>query len=368
LKLIHFKLLKTRTLLFRFGKDERLMANGSGGISVEDFDAEEFFRLMFGGEQFVDIIGDFEIAKSFKHAISEMLKETEQTREQQEEQQRKRLLYSDERARAREERIEQLSINLKIKLLFFADQSQNDNHETSTKQKLRDFIEIMRADIPNLLEAPYGEHLLHSIGYIYSSKAQVWLSKMDSQEGHLGKRLVGHGKHFKSTWKDRAHVVKETVKTVKCAVQWGQSMSKLARAAEQESNDSPDGNDSQHPFQHHSGHLEYSGFVPPEATASASPSYSSRSSTPPVRHRSQRKSSAQPMVPLTDEEKRRLEADTAAKSMEALWRATKLEIESIQRDVCDRVLNDSSCPRDIRRRRCIALSKLGELWQEASSS
>ena len=51
--------------------------------------------------------------------------------------------------------------------------------------------------------------------------------------------------------------------------------------------------------------------------------------------------------------------------MEALWRATKLEIESIERDVCDRVLNDPTCHRETRRRRCIALLKMGELWQEA---
>ncbi|CAF4804207.1 unnamed protein product, partial [Rotaria magnacalcarata] len=80
------------------------------------------------------------------------------------------------------------------------------------------------ADIPNQLQAPYGEHLLHAIGYVYSTKARFWLSKMDSQEGHFGKRLLGFGKNFQSTWKDRIHIVKETVKTVKCAVQWQQSV------------------------------------------------------------------------------------------------------------------------------------------------
>ena len=336
------------------------MSSGSSEMSMEAFNPEEFFRLMFGGEQFADIIGDFEVAKAFKHAISQILKETEQTRDQREEEQRERIL-------ARKERIDHLSIFLISKLSIYTDAFQTDHHEVQSKQVLNRFIEIMNADIPDLLQAPYGEHLLHSIGYIYSSKAQFWLSKMDSQEGHIGKRMVGSYNHFKSTWKHRAHVVKETVRTVKSAVQAGQSMSKLAQVAEQESNDSQNGNDSQYPFQHHSGHLEYSGFIPPETTASASPTYSNRSSTPPVKSRSSRKSSAQPVVPLTDDEKRRLEADTAAKSMEALWRVIKLEIESVERDVCDQVLNDTSCPRDIRRRRCVALSKLGELWQQASS-
>jgi len=346
---------------FRYGKDERLIANDASGISLEEFDAEEFFRFMFGGEEFVDIVGDFELAKSFKHVISEILKDSEQAPEQQEERQRQRLAFTEERTKAHEQRIEQLSMNLKFKLSLFTDACLSYNDDTQTTQALNHFIEIIGSDIPNLLQAPYGEHLLHSIGYIYSSKARFWLSKMDSQEGHIGKRLLGYGKHVQSSWKERIHVVKETVKTVKCAVQWGQSMSKLARIADEESNDS------ENPFQHHSGRLEYSGFTPSEPTASASSSTNSNT-IPPVTQKQQRKSSAQPIVPLTDEQKRKLEADTAAKSMETLWRATKLEIESIERDVCDRVLNDSSCSRELRRYRCKALSKIGELWQQASLS
>ncbi len=344
-------------LCFRYGKDERLVSNDASGISLEEFDAEEFFRLMFGGEEFHDIIGNFELAGSFKHAISEIFKDSEQTKE---EQQLKHLAYLEERKRVHEQRIEQLSANLNIKLSFFTDACSSENDDRQITQAFNHFTEIIRLDIPNLLQAPYGEHLLHSIGYIYSSKARYWSSKMDSQEGHLGKRIVGYSKHVQSSWKDRIHVVKETVKTVKSAVQWGQSMSKLSRIADEESNES------QTPFQHHSGHLEYTGFTPSESTASASSSNANTSTISPVKQKSSRKSSAQPIVPLTDEEKRQLEADTAAKSMETLWRATKLEIESIERDVCDRVLNDSLCSREIRRYRCKALSKIGELWQHAS--
>ncbi|CAF5113488.1 unnamed protein product, partial [Rotaria socialis] len=64
----------------------------------------------------------------------------------------------------------------------------------------------------------------------------------------------------------------------------------------------------------------------------------------------------------------KLEMDTTAKSMEALWRATKLEIECIQRNVCDQVLSDPACSRQIRRYRCKALSKMGDIWQQATLS
>lgn len=355
------------------------MANGAAGMNLEDFDAEEFFRLMFGGEQFMKIIGDFELAKSFKHAISEVIKDaesknTEETREQKEEKMRKRMAYAEERSHAREQRVEQLATNLIYKLSIFTESIPVNTTDAQYKEALDNFTKITQLDIPNLLSAPHGEHLLHAIGYIYASKAKLWLNKFDSQEGHIGKRMLGFGKHMQSSWKERVHVVKETVKTVKCAVEWGQSMSRLAQAVDDDSTITEDGKDSQHPFQHHAGQLEYEGYVPPEPTASAEPTPSTATATtaaaadtsPSKHHR--HKKSAQPPVPLTDEQKRKLEADTAAKSMEALWRATKLEIESIERDVCDRVLNDPTSPRETRRRRCIALSTMGELWQEARDS
>ncbi|CAF3416568.1 unnamed protein product [Rotaria socialis] len=361
-----------RKLYNRYGKDERLVGNGSAGMSMEDFDAEEFFRLMFGGEQFMKIIGDFELAKSFKHAISEIIKDaenkgTEETREQKEEKMRKRLAYAEERSQAREERVKQLAVNLSYKLSIFTESIPMNNSESQYEQVLNNFMEITRLDIPNLLNAPYGEHLLHAIGYIYVSKAKLWLNKFDSQEGHIGKRMLGFGKHFQSSWKERVHVVKETVKTVKCAVEWGQSMSKLAQIADEEAAASEDGKDAQHPFQHHAGHLDYEGYVPEESAASASPPQSKPNTvtSSPGKTSSHGKSSSSQQVQLTEEDKRKLEADTAIKSMEALWRATKLEIESIERDVCDRALNDPLCTRETQRRRCIALLKMGELWQEA---
>lgn len=347
---------------FRYGKDERLASNDASEISLVDFDAEEFFRFMFGGEDFISIIGNFEIAKSFKHVMSEVLSGAQQTPEEQQERERERLIFREERTREREERINRLADFLRQKLSAFTDRCESSRDTNQITLAFEDFTEGIRAEVVTLLAAPYGQHLLHSIGYIYASRARYWSSKMDTQEGHLGKRILGYGKTVQSSWKDRVHVVKETVKTVKCAVQWGQSVSKLSQAAD----DEEPGDQSQTPFQHHSGHLEYSGFTPPQPTASATPPPPAHSSATSMRDRPLRKSSAKPIVPLTDEEKRQLEADVTAKSMEALWRATKLEIESVERDVCDRVLNESSCPRDVLRLRCKALSKIGELWQQAA--
>ncbi|UJR36393.1 hypothetical protein I4U23_029116 [Adineta vaga] len=340
------------------------MNDDSTGISLEDFDTEEFFRFMFGGEEFHSIIGDFELAKSFKNIISEMLKDNEQTPEQREEQKLQHLLHNEERIQAQEERIKQLSANLILKLSVFTDNYVPTKKEHQNSEALNHFIEVNRADIPNLIQASYGEHLLQAVGYIYSSRARFWLSKMDSQEGHIGKRILGYSRHVHSSWKDRAHTVKEAVKTVKCAVQWGQSMSKLAEIENKEVENLQDGENSQYPFRHHSGYLEYNKSTPSEPTVIAFVSVKDQQQQ--QQQQQLRKSSAQSVVPLTDEEKRRLEVNAATKSMETLWRVIKLEIESTERDVCDRVLNDISCSRDIRRSRCIALSKLGDLWQTVS--
>lgn len=70
--------------------------------------------------------------------------------------------------------------------------------------------------------------------------------------------------------------------------------------------------------------------------------------------------------------------------MEALWRGSKLEVESVLREVCDRVLEPSVAELEeeirvsgggststmdvdeVKRRRCMALSVLGEVYQKAS--
>lgn len=68
--------------------------------------------------------------------------------------------------------------------------------------------------------------------------------------------------------------------------------------------------------------------------------------------------------------------------MEALWRGSKLEVESVLREVCDRVLEPSvteledimninptgssmNILDEVKRRRCTALGVLGEVYQKA---
>jgi len=65
---------------------------------------------------------------------------------------------------------------------------------------------------------------------------------------------------------------------------------------------------------------------------------------------------------LTPEEKKRLEEQAAEKGLQALFKGTKLEVESVLRETCDRVLENPSVPRNKLLLRAVALQVLGEAF------
>jgi len=65
---------------------------------------------------------------------------------------------------------------------------------------------------------------------------------------------------------------------------------------------------------------------------------------------------------LSPDEKRRLEEQAAEKGLQALFKGTKLEVESVLRETCDRILEDPSVPRQKAQLRAIALLILGEAY------
>ncbi|KAF8127861.1 DnaJ-domain-containing protein [Boletus edulis] len=65
---------------------------------------------------------------------------------------------------------------------------------------------------------------------------------------------------------------------------------------------------------------------------------------------------------LSPEEKRRLEEQAAEKGLQALFKGTKLEIESVLREACDRILEDMTVPRTKATLRAVALQIIGEAY------
>jgi len=66
---------------------------------------------------------------------------------------------------------------------------------------------------------------------------------------------------------------------------------------------------------------------------------------------------------LTEADRKKLEEQAAEKALRALFMGARLEIQSILREVCDRVLGDARVPRDKRQLRAVALGVMGEAYQ-----
>lgn len=336
-------------LICRFGRDENLLASDSQTVSLESLDPNELFRYLFGGEEFQSIVGEFELAKTFKSAFVDMVNESDGNERTMSDAERvaRRQTESEEKRRAHEQRVNELSKNLIQKLNLFTEACNGTKHDPSFSRAEVQFIQTIQTEMEQLIQAPYGENLLHSIGYIYSLKARFWSTKFDTEESSFFTRVSGRTRHFHSACQEKAHVVRETFRTLKSAVKWGQSVSRLAQATE------GDTDEESLEINRNAARLEYSGSESQEKSKTV---------------KTRRKSSSKAHLPLTVEQKQELEADMVTKSMQALWQAVKLEVESVEREVCDKVLNDSSCDRDILRRRCFALSKIGHLWQNVESA
>ena len=124
--------------------------------------------MQFGGELFVDIIGELQIAKEFKNM---MMKngEGEEGEEVKEENLsvtlEKRREELEAKKQAREVRVGILSENLVKKLQIYV--------ETDPEN----FRKVIAEEAEELKVQSYGVHLLHSIGFIYSVKASEYISK-----------------------------------------------------------------------------------------------------------------------------------------------------------------------------------------------
>ncbi|KAG8911514.1 hypothetical protein FRC01_005674 [Tulasnella sp. 417] len=65
---------------------------------------------------------------------------------------------------------------------------------------------------------------------------------------------------------------------------------------------------------------------------------------------------------ISPEEKRRLEEQAAEKGLQALFKGAKLEIDSVLRETCDRILGDERVPKDKVIARATALGMLGDAY------
>ncbi|CAG7828694.1 unnamed protein product, partial [Allacma fusca] len=65
-------------------------------------------------------------------------------------------------------------------------------------------------------------------------------------------------------------------------------------------------------------------------------------------------------------EKEKLEEEATKKGIFALWQGSKLEVESVLRSVCDKVLSDPLCDKDSVRRRAEGLKIVGDIYKNVA--
>ncbi|KAI9329975.1 X-domain of DnaJ-containing-domain-containing protein [Obelidium mucronatum] len=308
----------------------------SGGASF--MDPQEFFQQQFGGDKFLDIIGEISLARDLK-GMSNVPNEDQKHQQ----------LTLQERIQIRTARVERLAQKLREKLdryvnAFPVSQPSHNIKEPvgswgawdkpgigniswtsaqmdyeideaafaqqSQDRALREFRQEIQREAADLKSESFGIELLHSIGFTYSLKAAQFQAKLDEDQGSsFYTRWMGRWKPM--GWcctvtncfpvfqesdarnREKAHIVSETVETIKTAIDMQSSFAKIQ---ELDKKSSSTGNKDQ--------------------TNSSDP--------------------------FEDRDRSKLEKEAAEKGLHAIWRGSKLEIESVLRDVCDTVFLESN--------------------------
>ncbi|KAK8850582.1 hypothetical protein IAR55_004501 [Kwoniella newhampshirensis] len=268
------------------------VAEPAGGFA----DPEEVFGKMFGGDRFEDFIGTISIGKDMKDAFQQQHEQEEGdmmvgpggrpmlTPEAMQKKMIRDRAVAEEKARARRERVEKLSINLTNKLNIFTEAAKGPEDKLVGAS----FKEICRLEAEDLKEESYGIELLHAIGRTYQAKAAQ--SMASSQFAPFG---WFHGA------KSSFNVVSDTVSTLRSALELKAVFDRLQLA-------------------------EGSGMSP--------------------------------------EELRKLEEQAAEQGMRTLWKGAKLEVESVVRETCDKVLGEPGLTKEKLHLRAVALGYMGDAF------
>ncbi|KAE8241071.1 hypothetical protein A4X13_0g7576 [Tilletia indica] len=311
------------------------------GLTPEDgfIDPEEVFGSLFGGERFVDIIGVISIGKDMKEALQKDSDELEReanaannvtasgngtdvsssnnastsnptspnpskdgkptlTPEQKAANEEREKKANEERAKAREERVKSLAEKLVRKLSVYTESIRGVGVDHGlAKEVEKSFKEINRIEAEELKGESYGVELLHAVGSQYVAKSKHYLAATGP--------LWGIGGMFHSA-ASGVHVLRETVSTVRAALEVKSVFEELQKAENSESG-------------------------------------------------------------LTEERRRQLEEAAAEKGMRALFKGAKLEVESVIREVTEKVLYDASVNKETQRLRALALGIVGEVYSNVKA-
>lgn len=363
-----YQVLSDETLRAKYDKFGKESAVPNEGFE----DADEYFAMIFGGEAFVSYIGELSLLKDLQKSAE--LNEEQEKKEKEEKEEKERLKSEEEKEKkkgddnisgtsaATGQNTTKESTPLQLHSSeHAATEAQSDhtdkpsteevkNEETKEKSKLQEHEEEMRKKREetittlskklierlslltesendtacqdafkekfqieaNLLKMEsFGLDILHTIGKVYCTKAQIYL---DSQQ------LFGIPGFFTSM-KAKGGIVMDTFRTVSSALDAQSTMQELQKWQEMKAN--PD------ELRNEKGEI---------------------------------------VEKPTDEEIAQLEKLLMGKVLNAAWHGNKYEIQSTLRDVCDKVLGDKSEPKDKRIQRANALMLLGKVFVNTTRS
>ena len=292
---------------------------GSEGVQVGPaggfMDPKEFFRKIFGGDAFVDIIGDISFAQLFAQVQEDQEAEAGSdgklqdasmdgmtARQKQEvERERRRKKMEEEMKRARDGRVKMLSEKLLQKLTMFTDGLYSKP----------EFEEYIKKESMILKKESMGVELLQAIGYTYGIKARQCLGR----EEFLGLPGIWH------SMREKGHMVSQLFSTVKAASKAYKSAQKIeeSSAAKRASTNTSNPMDEE---------LDYDQIQPPPEL-------------------------------LKD-------AETNIRNL--MVKGAQMEIQSVLGDVCDRVLNlhypAPGVAKQVVKKRAQGLKIIGDIYRK----
>ncbi|KAJ2159216.1 DnaJ-like protein [Coemansia sp. RSA 552] len=263
-----------------------------------------FNQLLFGGERFVDIIGELSIieeltqvaeeaqdddeagsGKAIQHdnATAEDEKEARKAeRRRKKEEQAKKRLETEERNK---EQVRKISESLKAKLAIYV-----ENTAADPKDALKAWEAQITAEAEDLKVEPQGVELLHTVGGAYCFNAKKFFERQE---------LFGSFRNAYHSVKETGRVMSDAYAMFKDAMELQRTYGELAKA--EENNISP-------------------------------------------------------------QEKQRLEEAATKKGLEVLWKSGRLEIENKTHQACSLVLHDKHADKKDLKRRAVALRAMGEIF------
>ncbi|KAJ1340243.1 hypothetical protein BSLG_005129 [Batrachochytrium salamandrivorans] len=337
-------------------------AGSEGAVFV---DPEKFFRQQFGGDMFVDIIGEISIARDFKEVMAS--KDGTKAKDGSTvsdgvssagadgvsgQPSASTAAKSDSaisyelRMQIRRERIHKLSQNLVTKLSLYTDAFPlpdpvsspplGTSLDTLASEALSTFRTLSTIEAQQLSSESYGVELLRAIGFTYVLKADQWIAKIAAEDGGaiLWHRVWGLGSRVSGAIKEKTHIINETVGTFRTALDLQSKFTKLQEMDKKTKKNDGDKND-----------RDASGGDANDDNGQVE------------------------LTPEEQELRSKLEYEAATKGLEALWRGSKLEVESVLRDVCDDALGDApGVSTELRKRRATALRILGQAYEDVGTA